>query len=424
MKMRAFAIHIAMLLCLAANAQNMPGGVSAPFVWSSANEQISATDTLPQDTKGFSSFQVVIPTAEAENATMTSGRTLVTSHRVAEPGSGQYINFASDATAGVPRIISVRRRLSEADSTTISTTDFPLTESADSICESIVYSRMLSNRERQKIDTYLALKYGVTLDQTAPSSYVGSDGRVVWDAVANAEFSHHIFGICNDTVSRFYTLENTSAEEADLLKINADTLPSMSYAILGDDNNSLKYTREEGHPKRLGRTWKITTTGYTPKTIKIAFDAERIEEAFPLEEGEHYWLAISDTAYKKSAELGSLKAQFDDVPLQNGMTFTIVVAKGEEQPEIEETQENKSGIYAVAVTPNPTTDGHVNMRVRLREEGSVKVSLYGLDGHQYATESRNGSDFYSVTVTLPSVGVWIATVESGDSKQSYKLIRK
>ena len=422
--MRAFAIHVAMLLCLAANAQHLPGGVAMPQVWSKTNKSISVTDTLPQNTIGITAFQVVVSTAESENATMTSGQTLVTSHRVAEPGSGQYINFADEATAGVPRIISVRRRLSEADSTTISTTDFPLTENADSICESIVYSRMLSNRERQKIDTYLALKYGVTLDQTAPSSYVSSDGRVVWDAVTNAEFSHHIFGLCNDTISNLYSSETTSAEEINLLKIGADTISLMSYVVCGDDNNSLKYTREEGHPKRLGRTWKITTTGYTPKTIKIAFDAERIEEAFPLEEGEHYWLAISDTAYKKSAELGSHKAQFDDVPLQNGMTFTIVAAKGEEQPEIEETQENKSGIYAVAVTPNPTTDGNVNLRIRLREEAAVKVSLYGLDGHQYATQSRNGSDFYSVTVTLPSVGVWIATVESGDSKQSYKLIRK
>ena len=417
-------MHIAMLLCLAANAQHLPGGVAMPQVWSKTNKSISVTDTLPQNTIGITAFQVVVPSAESENATITSGQTLVTSRRVAEPSSAQYINFADEATAGVPRIISVRRRLSEADSTTISTTDFPLTENADSICESIVYSRMLSNRERQKIDTYLALKYGVTLDQTAPSSYVGSDGRVVWDAVTNAEFSHHIFGLCNDTTSNLYSSETTSAEDINLLKVGADTISLMSYVVCGDDNNSLKYTREEGHPKRLGRTWKITTTGYTPKTIKIAFDAERIEEAFPLEEGEHYWLAIGDTAYKKSAELGSHKAQFDDVPLQNGMTFTIVAAKGEEQPEIEETQENKSGIYAVAVTPNPTTDGHVNMRVRLREEGSVKVSLYGLDGHQYATESRNGSDFYSVTVTLPSVGVWIATVESGDSKQSYKLIRK
>ena len=424
MKMRAFAIHVAMLLCLAANAQHLPGGVAMPQVWSKTNKSISVTDTLPQNTIGITAFQVVVPSAESENATITSGQTLVTSRRVAEPSSAQYINFADEATAGVPRIISVRRRVSETDTAVVSILNLPLSENADSICESIVYSRMLSNRERQKIDTYLALKYGVTLDQTAPSSYVGSDGRVVWDAVVNAEFSHHIFGLCNDTISNLYSSETTSAEEINLLKIGADTISLMSYVVCGDDNNSLKYTREEGHPKRLGRTWKITTTGYTPKTIKIAFDAERIEEAFPLEEGEHYWLAIGDTAYKKSAELGSLKAQFDDVPLQNGMTFTIVAAKGEDEPEIEETQENKSGIYAVAVTPNPTTDGHVNLRIRLREEAAVKVSLYGLDGHQYATESRNGSDFYSVTVTLPSVGVWIATVESGDSKQSYKLIRK
>ena len=105
MKMRAFAIHVAMLLCLAANAQHLPGGVAMPQVWSKTNKSISVTDTLSQNTIGITAFQVVVSTAESENATMTSGQTLVTSHRVAEPGSGQYINFADDATAGVPKII-------------------------------------------------------------------------------------------------------------------------------------------------------------------------------------------------------------------------------------------------------------------------------------------------------------------------------
>ncbi|MCR5695591.1 MAG: T9SS type A sorting domain-containing protein [Marinilabiliaceae bacterium] len=413
-----------MLFCLAANAQNMPGGVSMPQVWSKTNKSISVTDTLSQNTIGITTFQVVTPSAESENATMTSGRTLVTSCRVAEPSSGQYINFADEATAGVPRIISIRRRLTEADTTTILTSNLPLSENADSICESIIYSRMLSNRERQKVDTYLALKYGVTLDQTVPTSYVSSNGRVVWDAVANTEFSHHIFGMCNDTISNHCQTLAASAETAGLLHIIADTITPMSYVLCGDDNNALKYIRKEGQPKRLGRTWKLMTTGNTPQSVTIRFNAERIEEAFPLEDGEHYWLAVNDTAYKKSADLGSHKAQFSDVPLRDDMIFTIVAAKGGEQPEIEETQENKSGIYAVAVTPNPTTDGHVNLRIRLREEAAVKVSLYGLDGHQYATMSSSDSDFYNVTVTLPSVGVWIATVESGDGKQSYKLIRK
>lgn len=421
--MRTLAIHITMLFCLAANAQNMPGGVSMPQVWNKANKSISITDTLPQNTIGLTAFQVVVPTAESENATMTSGQTLVTSRRVAEPSSAQYINFSDNIPTNIPRIISIRRRLTEAD-TTILTANLPLSENADGICESIIYNRMLSSRERQKVDTYLALKYGVTLDQTIPTSYVSSDGQVVWDAVANAEFSHHIFGMCNDTISKFYSTKASNAEEKNLVIIKTDSIESMSYVVCGDDNNALKYIRKEGQPKRLGRTWKIMTTGNTPQSVTIKFDAERIEEAFPLEDGEHYWLAINDTAYKKSADLGSRKAQFGNVPLRDGMTFTIVAAKGDEQPEIEETQEDKSSIYAVAVTPNPTTDGHVNLRIRLREEAAVKVSLYGLDGHQYATMSSSDSDFYNVTVTLPSVGVWVATVESGDSKQSYKLIRK
>ena len=421
--MRTLAIHITMLFCLAANAQNMPGGVSMPQVWNKANKSISITDTLPQNTIGLTAFQVVVPTAESENATMTSGQTLVTSRRVAEPSSAQYINFSDNIPTNIPRIISIRRRLTEAD-TTILTANLPLSENADSICESIIYNRMLSSRERQKVDTYLALKYGVTLDQTIPTSYVSSDGQVVLDAVANAEFSHHIFGMCNDTISKFYSTKASNAEEKNLVIIKTDSIESMSYVVCGDDNNALKYIRKEGQPKRLGRTWKIMTTGNTPQSVTIKFDAERIEEAFPLEDGEHYWLAINDTAYKKSADLGSRKAQFGNVPLRDGMTFTIVAAKGDEQPEIEETQEDKSSIYAVAVTPNPTTDGHVNLRIRLREEAAVKVSLYGLDGHQYATMSSSDSDFYNVTVTLPSVGVWVATVESGDSKQSYKLIRK
>ena len=421
--MRTLAIHITMLFCLAANAQNMPGGVSMPQVWSKTNKSISITDTLPQNTIGITTFQVVTPSAESENATMTSGQTLVTSRRVAEPSSAQYINFSDNIPTNIPRIISIRRRLTEAD-TTILTANLPLSENADSICESIIYNRMLSSRERQKVDTYLALKYGVTLDQTIPTSYVSSDGQVVWDAVANAEFSHHIFGMCNDTISKFYSTKASNAEEKNLVIIKTDSIESMSYVVCGDDNNALKYIRKEGQPKRLGRTWKIMTTGNTPQSVTIKFDTERIEEAFPLEEGEHYWLAINDSTYKRSADLGSLKAAFNDIAVTNGMTFTIVAAKGEEQSEVDESQTAKSSIYAVSVAPNPTTDGHVRLRIRLREEATVRVTLSGMDGHQYATQSRSGSDYYAITITLPSQGVWIATVESGESRQSYKLISK
>ena len=49
--------------------------------------------------------------------------------------------------------------------------------------EVIVYNRGVSDTERRQIESYLALKYGVTLDQTTPQDYIASDGAtLMWDA--------------------------------------------------------------------------------------------------------------------------------------------------------------------------------------------------------------------------------------------------
>ncbi len=325
---------------------------------------------------------------------------------------------------GVPQIVSVRRRVSETDTAKVALEELPLAESSDSICESIFYQRMLSHSERQRVDTYLALKYGVTLDQATPASYVSPQGRIIWDAIGNVRHSHHMAGLCNDTVSGLYKSSASSAEAPEVLRLSADTIVPASYVICGDDAGMMKYLREDGGLKRLGRSWRIAISGEAPERISLSFNAEQIQEASPLQADEHYWLAIDDTAYVKSAGLGVFEARFDSVYVHDGMTFTIVAAKGDDAPELEDGHTADDNIYAVNIAPNPTTDGHVNVRIRLREVAPVTVSLYGLDGRQYAMRSQSGEDYYGINITLPSLGVWIATIESGDSRHSCKLICK
>jgi hypothetical protein len=48
--------------------------------------------------------------------------------------------------------------------------------------EIIGYEDTLSDTERQKVESYLALKYGITLDQSTAQDYLASDGTVVWNA--------------------------------------------------------------------------------------------------------------------------------------------------------------------------------------------------------------------------------------------------
>ncbi len=50
--------------------------------------------------------------------------------------------------------------------------------------EAIVYSGVLSVTNVNKISSYLAIKYGISLDQTVATNYTFSGGTVAWNAVA------------------------------------------------------------------------------------------------------------------------------------------------------------------------------------------------------------------------------------------------
>ena len=407
-------------------AQHAPGGVPSPRVWGTDGAPAALTDTIPPSAGGLTTFQVVVPSASGEDATLTTGLTLVTSRRVAEPSTAQYINFAVDGSDAAPRLVTVRRRLSEADTAAVLTSGLPLTGTADSICETIAYARMLSAAERQRVDTYLALRHGVTLDQTSPASYVASDSRTVWDAVARAAHSHRIAGLCADTLSHLYRPVATAAATDSLLVLAADTLPPMAYILCGDDDGALRYVHADGAPRRVARTWLISATGDEPPSLTLSFDASRIEEAFPLQAGEHYWLATSDSACLRSDDLGPDAALFHDVAVHDGMTFTLLAAAGDDAPEPEtpSAAEPGSRFRAVSVSPNPTTDGLVALRISLQAEAPVTVTLHSEAGRPFASASHSGSDYYALTLRLPAAGIWFATLRSGASTRTFKLVRQ
>lgn len=49
------------------------------------------------------------------------------------------------------------------------------------VTEYIQVGGVLTATEKQKIESYLAIKYGISIDQTAPTNYLASDGSTVWN---------------------------------------------------------------------------------------------------------------------------------------------------------------------------------------------------------------------------------------------------
>lgn len=158
------------------------------------------------------------------------------------------------------------------------------------IPELLVYSRVLTPLERRKAETYLAVKYGVSLS----NSYIGSDDNLIWDWSDNTTYNNRITGIMRDDASGSnQTFSTTSYEEGPYFSDSYDSYQdqtqrdnSSRYRLLvmgqspandladknatlwGDDNGALttQTTGAIAGIKRMTRTWKLVTNTPPPTT--------------------------------------------------------------------------------------------------------------------------------------------------------------
>lgn len=104
----------------------------------------------------------------------------------------------------------------------------------------------IDSKDFNRINSYLAIKYGITLHSESEPDYYDSYGNKVWDGKINAGFNHDIFGIARDDSSDLYQKQSVSYdrdlmtifvgnEVADMNKLGNGTLKNKDYLMLGSN---------------------------------------------------------------------------------------------------------------------------------------------------------------------------------------------
>ena len=113
--------------------------------------------------------------------------------------------------------------------------------------ELLVYNRILTPGERRKAESYLAMKYGVTLND----SYLDGDGNLVWDRDEAGVYHNRVTAISRNKAGDFLQpMSATSYEEGPLytsLPENDSYHKSNSYG-LPSEAHLLVMGREYGNP--------------------------------------------------------------------------------------------------------------------------------------------------------------------------------
>ncbi|WP_046754864.1 LamG-like jellyroll fold domain-containing protein [Kordia jejudonensis] len=166
------------------------------------------------------------------------------------------------------------------------------------IAEVIIYDRDLSTAELEKVESYLAIKYGITLGSNdafwdTPSNtatpfgyagtskdYIDSSGNIIWDGSVNAGYGFNVFGIARDDNSALMQTKSKSVNvsPADVLtmEVESGSFPSnQSYLIVG--NNGLAETIQTSTlPERtfgmLNKIWLARESSADVGAVTLEFD--------------------------------------------------------------------------------------------------------------------------------------------------------
>ncbi|MFT6971797.1 MAG: hypothetical protein ACJAXX_002372 [Roseivirga sp.] len=283
------------------------------------------------------------------------------------------------------------------------------------ITEVIIFCDVLSSTDRKKVETYLAIKYGITL-YNAPAGtgdYVASDGQTIWDATANSTLHNNVAGIFRDDKSLLNQKQSQSSNDDAIVTIGLDDQNSpdgleasnpsndgtfsanLSSLVWGHDGATL-YDNDENIDydpaqvkSRLNREWRVQETG-TVGLVTVRFNVASLigpdESIGTNDESKIALLIDSDGDFSNGAQLVSQSFVVSDdgfvsfqADFSNGQYFTLA-----------SSEEFALPITLISFNTNVRSDNNVSIAWTTADETN--------NSHFTIERSHNGIDFAGITL--------------------------
>jgi hypothetical protein len=207
--------------------------------------------------------------------------------------------------------------------------------------EVITYDRVLTATEKQQVNSYLAIKYGITLTTdagTAVASYLNSNADTVWNATANNGYNNNIVGIANDMNSSLHQKQSKSNKTGQQLligttglnnsnELNTTGLSDGQFIVVGDNGlamvPSVSLSGVPGVNFRFGGVWKVQNTG-SVGTVRVAWPTGLPNLTFIQSSNATFaTVNVYESMAANVASVNGVAYNYADVTLTDGQYFTF-----------------------------------------------------------------------------------------------------
>ncbi len=270
--------------------------------------------------------------------------------------------------------------------------------------EILLFDSFLSASDLNKIESYLAIKYGITLNGGG-TDYIASDGEFIYEIVViPADYNNDIAGIGRDDISELDQRKSLSVDTDAIVTMaltdNSGTFASpnaftsnLSFLAWGndnDDNGTIEDVTNELPSNvltRLDREWRVQekgTVGNVTLEIDISgVDPNGVETDFTGRTASSFMILIDDGGDFSNGITRSYDPTSYDA-VNEILTFDV---------DFEDDD-----IFTVATSMAPDGPGGVTNNLNLWLKGDAGVTSVGGDGTEvtnWADQSGNGLDFAS-----------------------------
>ncbi len=226
----------------------------------------------------------------ASLSTSTTNTNVVRLSSFARMGTGffHYNNGLADGFATImsnfSNLTNLNYAIGKAQTGTATDSEF----FGGDIAELIVYNSVgLTPAERLKVESYLAIKYGVTLE--VGLNYTNSAGTTIWNVTTGAGYGAGTIAVGRDDGSGLTQKQSKSVSQNDVMYLTAGTTIAASNAANAATiaNNEFYFTSNDdglttfagantftsfGLTHRMNRIWQVQKTGFAMNDVKIYVD--------------------------------------------------------------------------------------------------------------------------------------------------------
>jgi len=327
------------------------------------------------------------------------------------------------------------------------------TEFKNQLIELIYIPNYLNDKEKNTVETYLAIKYGISLNDE--NNYYNAKGDKVWDAKENKEFNKHVTGIGREDVLLLNQKQSSNSLQdgltigIDKIKLsngkNKSLLSDNTFIMWGDNGkNTLLEKQTDNAEKRIKRIWKVipsSTDGLTYKT-QIKFDKKRMlfERSATAPDRDFMWIAIDSTQstefnytnakYIKATSNDEKEIVFDNVKFNTKANYLFTVVKAPEylisqMNSTSKTDSNNQPSSDYVLFPNPVVANEkFAIQFNLNDPSEVSIQITDVNGKIIKSKDLGTIDKSLYNESLSASGTYLVLVSINGIVEANKLIVK